>query len=190
MKRLLVWLLLFVVGISLSGILGATVGVSIVANRIRDIDPTKIVHEVRFVNETVKKEKIQYEESSSVTEAIKQVKQAVVEIRTRSTAGSGFVVSSNGLIVTNRHVVEGDLDYSVKTIDGASYKVIEVIKDPTNDIAFIRIKARNLSTVEFGSSDQLVPGQMVIAIGNPLGFTDSASMGIVSATNRDLEVYG
>ncbi len=102
--------------------------------------------------------------------------------------GSGFLISADGLIVTNRHVVEQpDADYTVFTNDGTKYNGQVVARDPVNDIAILRIGASNLAFLEFTDSDQLHPGQTVIAIGNALGeFRNTVSVGVISGLARSI----
>jgi serine protease Do len=99
--------------------------------------------------------------------------------------GSGVIVSADGYILTNNHVVEGADDISV-TIGNSQheYKARKVGTDPGSDIAVIKIEGKNLPAVTFSDSDKLRPGDIVIAVGNPFGLTQSATMGVVSAVGR------
>lgn len=103
--------------------------------------------------------------------------------------GSGFFVSRDGLIMTNRHVVEDEeASYTVFTSDGKKYEAEVVAKDPFLDVAIIRIKGgKNFSFLSFGNSARLKAGQSVIAIGNPLGeFRNSVSVGVISGLARSI----
>lgn len=102
--------------------------------------------------------------------------------------GTGFIITSDGLILTNRHVVSDDeADYTVLLNDGSKYKAEIVGKDPTNDLGFLRIDKKGLKTVNFGDSDKLEIGQTVIAIGNALGeFRNTVSTGVVSGLKRTI----
>jgi serine protease Do len=102
--------------------------------------------------------------------------------------GSGFLVSSDGMIVTNKHVVQdGNADYTVIANDGKEYPAKVLASDPTNDIALIKIDAQGLHALDLGNSDDLKVGQTVIAIGNSLGeFSNTVSKGIVSGLRRDV----
>jgi S1-C subfamily serine protease len=103
--------------------------------------------------------------------------------------GSGIVVSSNGLILTNFHVVEGAQTLSVATHDGQTLDATVVSTDEAHDLAVIRATGGNLKAATLGDSDQLLPGQTVLAIGSPLGeFTETVTRGIVSALDRDITV--
>ncbi len=98
--------------------------------------------------------------------------------------GSGFVVSSDGLIVTNAHVVDGSDKVEVTLKDGRTYKGKVMGTDSLTDVAVIKIDAESLPAVTFADSDRLQPGEWAIAIGNPLGLDNTVTTGIVSATGR------
>jgi serine protease Do len=102
--------------------------------------------------------------------------------------GSGFIVDSSGLILTNKHVVfDTDADYTVVTNEGKEYPGKVISRDPINDVAVLKIEAKDLPTVRLGNSDNLDLGQTVIAIGNALGlFTNTVSKGIVSGLGRKI----
>ncbi|WP_319422760.1 HhoA/HhoB/HtrA family serine endopeptidase [Pleurocapsa sp. FMAR1] len=98
--------------------------------------------------------------------------------------GSGFVVSSDGLIVTNAHVVDGSDKVEVTLKDGRTFKGKVMGTDSLTDVAVIKIEADGLPAVTFADSDRLQPGEWAIAIGNPLGLDNTVTTGIVSATGR------
>jgi S1-C subfamily serine protease len=98
--------------------------------------------------------------------------------------GSGFIISSDGLLVTNAHVVDQADTVTVTLRDGREYKGKVLGTDPLTDLAVIRIQATNLPTAPLGNSDQLRPGEWAIAIGNPLGLDNTVTAGIISATGR------
>ncbi|HSX24730.1 MAG TPA: trypsin-like peptidase domain-containing protein [Candidatus Andersenbacteria bacterium] len=102
--------------------------------------------------------------------------------------GSGFIVSGDGLIITNKHVVEQDVaDYTVFLNDGTEYSAKVIAKDPVNDIAVIKIDAHNLPFLQFADSNSLQVGQTAIAIGNALGeFRNTVSTGVVSGLSRSI----
>lgn len=106
--------------------------------------------------------------------------------------GSGFIVSSDGLIVTNRHVVADTVaSYTVFTNDGKKYDAEVVARDPSRDLAIIKIKASGLPTLTLGDSDTLELGQTVIAIGNALAeFRNTVSVGVVSGLSRTVTAKG
>jgi S1-C subfamily serine protease len=102
--------------------------------------------------------------------------------------GSGFIVSADGVIVTNKHVVESaTAEYTVITTDGKEFKAKVLARDPNRDIAVLKIDAKDLPFLEFGNSDEIKVGQTVVAIGNSLGeFSNTVSKGIISGLKRDL----
>lgn len=103
-------------------------------------------------------------------------------------AGSGFIVRSDGLIVTNKHVVDvGQADFTVITNTGKSYPAQILAKDTLNDLAVLKINANNLPTLKLGDSSKLEIGQSVVAIGNALGqFSNTVSRGVVSGLSRSI----
>jgi serine protease Do len=106
--------------------------------------------------------------------------------------GSGFIISNDGLIVTNKHVViETDAQYTVLMNDGNKYPATVLSRDPIQDVAVLKINATNLPTVILGNSDDMEIGQTVIAIGNALGeFRNTVSAGIVSGLMRSVTAGG
>ncbi len=134
--------------------------------------------------------------SRAVVGVVDKVGPAVVSIgvrkRTRSLrygqegAGSGVIIAPDGFVLTNHHVVEGAEDVQVRLTDGRSFSAHLVGSDPATDLAVVRAEASNLPTAELGDSDSLRVGQLVIAIGNPLGFQSTVSTGVISALGRAL----
>ncbi|MFH1218495.1 MAG: trypsin-like peptidase domain-containing protein [Candidatus Peregrinibacteria bacterium] len=102
--------------------------------------------------------------------------------------GSGFIVTEDGYIITNKHVVsEEDVDYTVFMSDGTEYVAEIIDRDALNDIAVLKIDEEDLPYLEFSDSDELKVGQTVIAIGNPLlQFNNSASVGVISGLSRTI----
>ena len=102
--------------------------------------------------------------------------------------GTGFVVVENSLVVTNKHVVSNlDAEYKVITKDDKEYEVKEISRDPSNDIAILKIDAQGLKPMELGDSDNLKVGQFVIAIGTALGeFRHTVTTGVVSGLGRGI----
>ena len=100
--------------------------------------------------------------------------------------GSGFIVGADGLIVTNKHVVsDSDAKYRVITKDDKTYDVVKIYRDPSNDLAIVKINATGLQTVEMGDSDEIKVGQMAIAIGTALGeFRNTVTVGVISGVGR------
>jgi len=104
--------------------------------------------------------------------------------------GSGFIVNSNGEILTNAHVVDGADRVTVELKDGRKFDGQVLGEDPVTDVAVIKIDADNLPTVPLGDSDAVQPGEAVIAIGNPLGLNYTVTSGIISATGRSSSDIG
>lgn len=102
--------------------------------------------------------------------------------------GSGFIVDSNGLVVTNKHVVaDASATYRVVIQDGTEYEVSQISRDPSNDIAILKINASGLNAVELGDSTNLKVGQFVIAIGTALGeFRHTVTTGVISGLGRGI----
>lgn len=140
----------------------------------------------------------------SVQEVIAKNENAVVEISTESIArdswlsnyiktgaGSGVIVDTKGYILTCNHVVENSSKMTVTLKNGEEYEAKMVGADPQNDIAVIKIDAKNLSAASYGDSSKISVGDMVVALGNPLGqLGGSASSGIISALDRELTIEG
>jgi serine protease Do len=106
--------------------------------------------------------------------------------------GSGFIVSEDGLILTNKHVVIDDLaEFEVVTYDNQKYPAKVLAKDPINDLAVLKIDAKDLKPLTLGDSDKIEIGQTVIAIGNSLSeFRNTVTRGVVSGINRRVEAGG
>jgi S1-C subfamily serine protease len=100
--------------------------------------------------------------------------------------GTGFVIAADGLILTNKHVVADEkAEYSVVFNDGKKYEAKVLGRDPINDIAVLKIEAKDLPVIELGDSDQLESGQTVIAIGNALAeYKNTVTRGVISGINR------
>src|SRR5215472_5796683 len=98
--------------------------------------------------------------------------------------GSGVVISPEGYIVTNNHVVDGAVDIRVRTSNGRVLKAKLIGTDPLTDLAVVKVNATDLTSVPWGDSKEVRPGQTVLAFGNPYGFRFTVTRGIVSAVNR------
>jgi serine protease Do len=104
-----------------------------------------------------------------------------------SVLGSGFIVAADGLIVTNRHVIQGARTVRVRLSDSREFPAQVIGVDAATDIALLRVKAGHLPALRLGSSEKISVGDAVIAIGNPFGLGQSVTAGIVSARGRTLE---
>jgi len=136
---------------------------------------------------TSKKEII--DEESVVTKVVEKAASTVVTVSTmEKDIGTGFIISNDGLIVTNKHVV-ADTTLKYKVIIGKSeiVEVVNIYRDPLNDLAILKINKTNLVPVELGDSDKLKVGQSVIAIGTALGeFRSTVTKGVISGLGRGI----
>ena len=143
------------------------------------------------------------DQQTAVTAVAKKVGPSVVSIVASSTqvdpftgnsqssetgAGTGIIVSKDGLILTNKHVAQGGETYTVYTSDNKEYKNAKVVAlDSFNDIAFIKVDAKDLTPAELGDSDKVEVGQSVVAIGNALGqFQNTVTTGVISGKSRPI----
>lgn len=111
---------------------------------------------------------------------------------TQTSAGTGMIVTEDGYVLTNKHVIDGARKIKVVLDDGTSYDDVELVgTDPLNDVAYLKINdASGLATVTLGNSKTLTPGQQVIAIGNALGqYHNTITAGIISGVGRSLTAY-
>jgi serine protease Do len=105
-------------------------------------------------------------------------------------SGSGVIISANGTIVTNNHVVAGADEVRVRLTDKRTFTAQVIGTDPRSDLAVIKIDAPNLVPIEVGDNNRLEVGEWVIAVGNPLGYDSTVSVGVVSSLNRSLGIRG
>jgi S1-C subfamily serine protease len=138
--------------------------------------------------------------STTITGVVRNVAQAVAHIHVvkktkhpRSGkmvetpgSGSGFVISTDGYMVTNNHVIENALSIKASFTDGVELNASLVGADPSTDIAILKVYKEDLKPLQFADSDLLEPGQIAIAIGNPMGLQHTVTAGVVSATGRTL----
>lgn len=162
----------------------------------------------QFPSTTISQSKqVVIDEQKAVINVAKQVGPSVVSIVASSSqinpytggvsseqtgAGTGIIVSSDGLILTNKHVVQGGTAFTIITSDGKEYPDTKVIAvDPANDIAFMKADAKDLKPAELGDSDQVEVGQSVVAIGNALGqFQNTVTTGVISGKSRPITASG
>ena len=159
-------------------------------------------------------EQVNASRRTAITEAVTRIAPAVVTVQTetvervpvdvfeqffggrsgqqtQSGIGSGFIIRPDGVIVTNEHVISGAAKISVMLRDGTTYPARLLGADETNDLAVIKVDARNLPVAQLGNSDQLIMGEWAIAIGNPFGFVlgntePAVTTGVISAIGRNL----
>jgi len=133
--------------------------------------------------------------SAAVVGAVEQVGPAVVSVyvggaaeaaRARGGAGSGVVVTPDGYLLTNEHVVQRVTEARVAFVDGRSVPAVVAGRDPATDLAVLRAQAGALPYAQLASAQRLRPGQLVIAVGNPFGYESTVSAGVVSALGRSL----
>jgi S1-C subfamily serine protease len=138
--------------------------------------------------------------SQAVVQAAERVSPSVVHLkvfkkniatrnrnyRSEAGSGSGFIISSEGFIVTNSHVVHNSQKIEVNLPDGRTFGADLIGNDPATDVALLRIHAEKLPSVKFGNSQLLKVGQLAIAIGNPYGFEYTVTAGVISALGRSL----
>jgi serine protease Do len=127
---------------------------------------------------------ISSEEQTVITVA-RTATPAVVSVARRGGSGSGVIIRADGVVLTNAHVVGTVRTVEIRTADGRTFTGTVLGRDPSIDIAVVRVEARNLPAAPLGNSDELQVGQIAIAIGNPLGLDRTVTRGVVSALNRD-----
>ena len=110
------------------------------------------------------------------------------ELPMQEASGSGVIISNDGYIVTNNHVVDGASDIEVTLNDNRNFKAKVIGSDPNTDIALIKIDAKDLHVIAFGNSDSLKVGEWVLAVGNPFNLTSTVTAGIVSAKGRNINI--
>jgi S1-C subfamily serine protease len=104
--------------------------------------------------------------------------------------GSGFIISSDGRLITNAHVISGAESVKVTLKDGRTFDGRVVGVDSVTDVAVVKINAKNLPTARLGTAEKLIPGEWAIAIGNPLGLDNTVTVGIISALGRSSSQVG
>jgi S1-C subfamily serine protease len=138
--------------------------------------------------------------SSTITRVVRNTAQAVAHIQVlkmtkhpgnakmveKTGSGSGFVISTDGYMVTNNHVIENAVSIKASFADGIELNAVLVGSDPSTDIAILKVYKDDLKPLQFANSDLLEPGQIAIAIGNPMGLQHTVTAGVVSATGRTL----
>lgn len=151
---------------------------------------------------STKTEKVVVEQSTAVTKVVKEVSPSVVAITSKTNitdffgntqsvegAGTGFIITADGMIATNKHVVQdGTARYTVITHEGKQFTAEVLAADPFQDLAIVKIDAKDLPVVKLGDSDRVQIGEWAVAIGNALGeFQNSVTVGVISGKERSLK---
>jgi len=190
----------FVLTVFMAGFIGSVIGATYPnwSNNLSFL-PSFMKVKNTVSTETEKTTTIRTVEESAVISAVQKSSPAVVSIVAQTTPlssigssqnqqgiGTGFIVKSNGVILTNSHVVEDNtISYKVVTKDEKTYAVKKIDQDPSIDFAILKIDASNLPTVDLGDSDATLVGQKVIAIGNALGMLqNTVTVGVISGVGR------
>jgi len=199
----------FILGLAVGLVLLGAVGGGALADRLFGLKPLDLIlprgastfrlDQRILTEESVVIDVAERASPSVVTVSIQTPKRRILELSpfggfssrveggTPQDIGTGFIVSEDGLIVTNKHVVSEDATYKVVTKDGQEFEVTQISRDPSNDIAVIKINASDLTPVELGDSGNLKVGQFVIAIGTALGeFRHTVTTGVISGLGRGI----
>jgi len=199
----------FILGLAIGLVLLGAVGGGALADRLFGLKPLDLIlprgastfrlDQRILTEESVVIDVAERASPSVVTVSIQTPKRRILELSpfggfssrveggTPQDIGTGFIVSEDGLIITNKHVVSEDATYKVVTKDGQEFEVTQISRDPSNDIAVIKINASNLTPVELGDSGNLKVGQFVIAIGTALGeFRHTVTTGVISGLGRGI----
>lgn len=128
----------------------------------------------------------------TIINVIRAVQPSVVEVQSGGggnggAIGSGEIITADGYIVTNDHVVRGFSSFTVALANGKQVPARLIGEDPQDDLAVLKVDGQNLQPIAFGDSSKVLVGQFAIAIGSPLGLTQSATFGIISAVNRSAQ---
>lgn len=197
------FIVIFLIFAFLMGIVGGTGAILLLSSNSR-LQQTLGIKNSSLNISTTTNEKLKLEESSAIIDAAKKVSPAVVSITTtsnvadffgnisqREAAGTGFIITNDGLILTNKHVAQSGSSLSVMDANGKAYDAKVAALDPTNDLAILKIDATGLPVVDLGNSDDLQVGQWVVAIGNALGqLQNTVTVGVISARERQLVAGG
>jgi len=186
-----------------SAMLGAFIGGSFIYNRMRIESVDRVIPEVIEATKPLEQVKVTSTDiRTSITDVVEQTEPSVVKVvgvipgqqtffgmsDDQQVSGSGFIVTADGYIITNNHVVDSTNQINVILSDGATIPAKIVSTDIFSDLAVLKVEGKMPGTAVLGDSDNLKPGESVIAIGSPLGdFRNSVTVGVISATGRNLD---
>ncbi len=190
---IVLWIIVFLIGALVGGGVGSFITMKYFP-QAKESSSTQTPTKTQIIETT----KIVNLEESQIIKVAEEAGPAVVTISTKKIVsgffftyetpalGSGFIISSDGDIVTNYHVIEDAKDITVTLSDGREFTGFIVGTDPSSDVALLKIKAKDLPHLVFADSSKLKVGQMVVAIGNPYGLDHTVTSGVVSALERTL----
>lgn len=199
-KKALIPLIAGVAALSLVlGLVGGVLSTRLFKEETPIAEGTAVVYQTTKLKDADGKE---VKEALSVAEVAQLVKESVVEITTEQIvtgsfmqqyvsegAGSGVIITADGYIVTNHHVIEGATNINVRLADGKEYKAALIGSDAKTDLAVIKIEGKDLKPAAYGSSSELLVGEKVVAVGNPLGkLGGTVTQGIISALDREITI--
>jgi S1-C subfamily serine protease len=175
-----------------AGIVSGALSAAAISTMMRE--PAAPTGQVAATSDADNVSDVRIDESSAVIDAVDEVTPAVVTIQSAgggllggaSGTGSGFIYAADGWIVTNRHVVQDAAELTVVLNDGRQFPGEVYGIDTLTDLAIVKIDATDLPTAPIGSSANLEPGQVAIAIGNPLGYENTVTTGVVSGLGRQI----
>jgi S1-C subfamily serine protease len=197
--------LLYLIGIFLAAIIGGVLGAGatyLLVQRTTEI-PITPTPSISATPEEIVQEEITLDIHTAITDAVEKVAPSVVTVinhlpprRTffgnvyeQTSSGSGAIISSDGYIITNNHVIEDFESLEVVFADGTTLPATLSGADPYGDLAILRAEGSLPGVAKWGNSDQLKPGETVIAIGSPLGaFKNTVTVGVISATGRSIDM--
>ena len=199
-KKALIPLLAGVAAISLVlGLAGGALSARLLNKEAAVPEGTAVVYKTTKLKDSTGKTA---KEALTIPEVAELVKNSVVEITTEQIvtgsfmqqyvsegAGSGVIITADGYIVTNHHVIDGATNINVRLADGKEHKAKLIGSDAKTDLAVIKIDAKELNPAAFGSSSELLVGEEVVAVGNPLGkLGGTVTKGIISALDREITI--
>ncbi len=185
------------IGGGIGGVVGANIATS-------NIEAALLSSQTKEDGEVPDRLQLMVDTDSPVIAIAEKVTPSVVGVKTFGTAytywgqripnqelgsGSGIIYSEDGYIITNYHVIEDATSVMITLSDGTEYDARILGSDASSDLAVLKVDANNLPAAEFGDSDELQIGELVVAIGNPLGYENTVTDGIVSGLNRQLTDY-